>query len=394
MPQPNDRATEFTPLLVALLSVIAGLFGASSSCEAQTKRDPSRRMTTNSRLTLGTQPLRSASVRAGDFDSDGDLDLVVANGRHWPQQNFLYFNQNSARFNVARRLGEDLETSYACEPGDLDGDGDLDLVIGNDHAPTRVWLGDGTGHFAKHAILGDPTSLRGVTLADVNGDDFLDVILICRGRPNQVHLNDGRASFQTQISFGGERESTLGVAVADLNEDGWPDLILANRDQQPNAILFGIDGQRFSEPKRFGDQTQSSRAVVTADFNADGKADWAVGNLGDSNRVYLGDGKGGTIGEVPFGLPDGMTYGLAVADMNGDEMLDLVTCNVRQKGVVAINQNAAESFDMLAYGSDETSSYGLCVGDFDSDGDPDIAVANSDDVNRIYLNHSSARFVQ
>jgi len=57
-----------------------------------------RMFVANSRTLLGTQSNRTASVRLGDLDGDDDLDIAVANGRHWPQQNFVFFNQGRARF--------------------------------------------------------------------------------------------------------------------------------------------------------------------------------------------------------------------------------------------------------------------------------------------------------
>ncbi len=100
----------------------------------------------SSRLTLGTDANLSASVCIADIDCDNDLDVVVANGRHWPQQNFLLINQGLARFNVQRALGEERSTTYASEVADLDGDDDLDIAVGNDMAPNRIFLGDGIFH--------------------------------------------------------------------------------------------------------------------------------------------------------------------------------------------------------------------------------------------------------
>ena len=103
---------------------LQGLWVASLMCSVVTgwAAQP-REFFSSSRATLGTQANLSASVRLGDFDRDGDLDVAVANGRHWPQQNFLFLNQWRGRFNVQRRLGEELRTTYATEVADLDGDG-------------------------------------------------------------------------------------------------------------------------------------------------------------------------------------------------------------------------------------------------------------------------------
>ena len=90
-----------------------------------------RRFVTNSRLGLGSENNISASLRIGDLDGDRDLDVVVANGRHWPQQNFIFFNQGRARFNLTRRLGHDTATSYATERADLDHDADLAIAFCN-----------------------------------------------------------------------------------------------------------------------------------------------------------------------------------------------------------------------------------------------------------------------
>ncbi|MDB4724818.1 FG-GAP-like repeat-containing protein, partial [Planctomycetota bacterium] len=84
-----------------------------------------RELRSGSRNLLGIGTERSASVRLGDVDGDGDLDAVVANGRHWPAQNLVHLNQGRGRFNVIRPLGVDWATSYATELVDLDGDGDL-----------------------------------------------------------------------------------------------------------------------------------------------------------------------------------------------------------------------------------------------------------------------------
>jgi len=90
---------------------------------------------TSGRFIFGTQEDKTASISLGDIDNDGDLDIVAANGRHWPQRNQLYFNNGRGIFTVSKPLDLINETSYATELADLDGDGDLDIAVGNDMAP-------------------------------------------------------------------------------------------------------------------------------------------------------------------------------------------------------------------------------------------------------------------
>ena len=86
----------------------------------------SHSFSTNNRLILGVDEQElTASIGIGDLNGDGTNDVVVANGRHWPQQNYLFFNygkQGKVNFTVQRPLGLNLSTSYAAVPADLDGE--------------------------------------------------------------------------------------------------------------------------------------------------------------------------------------------------------------------------------------------------------------------------------
>ncbi len=344
-----------------------------------------REFVSNERLTLGTETRLSASVRAGDVDGDGDPDLVVANGRHWPEQNMLFLNQGKARFNVAHRLGDDLSTSYACELADLDGDKDLDLAVGNDNAPSVILTNDGSGHFQFHVEFGEPQSLRSLATADIDGDGDIDLLVTCRGSPNKIYFNDGQARFSTSKPFGTLQDSTIDVAIADLNEDGMPDLILANRDSQPNTIQINRGTEGFAPPVAIGNGKTSSRAVVTGDFNQDGHIDWAFGNIGLANSLYIGDGRGGYSSQFNFGNPETATYAMTVADIDKDGAMDIVAGNVGQTSSLFLNRDRGSRFEQQSFG-EIANTYGLCASDLDGDGYLDIALANSGSPNRVYLN--------
>jgi hypothetical protein len=99
------------------------------------------------RYVLGVERQLSAGLTFADIDGDGDLDALVANGRHWPQPNEVFVNNGAARFTVSYQLGTRSATTYAVPAGDLDGDGDIDVVVANDLAENWVYLNDGTGLF-------------------------------------------------------------------------------------------------------------------------------------------------------------------------------------------------------------------------------------------------------
>ena len=97
----------------------------------------------------------SANASLGDVDSDGDLDIVLAKGRHWPLVDFVLLNDGNGEFKQRREVGGEADRTYAAALADLDGDGDLDLVVGNDRPDAkRVYRNDGAGHFAITGTFG------------------------------------------------------------------------------------------------------------------------------------------------------------------------------------------------------------------------------------------------
>lgn len=358
--------------------------GISHFCMAQT-------FESNSRLVIGAESNRSASVRIGDLDADGDLDIVVANGRHWPEQNYIFLNQGRARFNVMRPLGSDRSTTYACELADLDGDGDLDIAAGNDNAPCQIFLNDGMANFTLQGSFGDISSVRSLTVSDIDLDGDQDILATCRGRVNRIYLNDGTARFDRSIEFGTTFDSTIDVAVGDVDGDGDLDLALANRDSQPNAWLINDGKLNFNESRSFGDAQSQSRAVTVGDFNGDGKLDWAIANIEQTNQLFIGDGKGGVQEVISFGKEEESTYCLASFDMDQDGDLDLVAGNAGQANAVYFNEGGGKAFREVVFGDPLHLTYGLSVGDLDSDGTPDIALANSEAQNEVYLGRTGKR---
>src|SRR6476469_7110050 len=120
---------------------------------------------------LETTSEASANVSMGDLDGDGDLDLVLAKGRHTPIRDRVLLNDGKGGF-VASDLGPTADRTYTAALADLDGDGDLDVVTSNDTPDQKlVFLNDGKGRFTVAGTWGaGQWSTRNCALADLNGD--------------------------------------------------------------------------------------------------------------------------------------------------------------------------------------------------------------------------------
>ncbi len=121
----------------------------------------------------------------GDLDGDGDLDLVYGNNN---KQTSVWFNDGTGTFTENQKVGQATATDLAI--GDIDGDGDLDLVLAYDADPNEVWLNDGTGTFAGSGQTLDAATTEGVALGDVDGDGDLDLTYANNGSANTIWLNE------------------------------------------------------------------------------------------------------------------------------------------------------------------------------------------------------------
>ena len=146
----------------------------------------------NTVVNLETTSEDSANVSLGDLDGDGDLDIVLAKGRHTPLLDRVLINVGKGRF-VASDLGPTPDRTYTAALADLDADGDLDVLTSNDTPDKKlVYVNDGKGRFTVAGMWGVAEwSTRNATLADLNGDGRIDVIAANRPGPSFVCLNQG-----------------------------------------------------------------------------------------------------------------------------------------------------------------------------------------------------------
>jgi hypothetical protein len=188
-------------------------------------------------------PAFTGTVSLGDLDGDGDLDAIVARGEHWPLVNLILRNDGTGHFE-RQILDPTADPSYSAVLADVQGDGYLDIVVGNDSVAKGIYINDGLGRFTRAGSWGEPGwPTHNVTVLDLNGDRRPDIVAANRGTANNgvgVCLNDGYGNFTSCRIVAVDPITT--VASADLSGDGFPDLVVPHRGDGRSYILVN-DGR-------------------------------------------------------------------------------------------------------------------------------------------------------
>lgn len=180
-------------------------------------------------------------VESADMDGDGDLDLLVASmGVVFPNNDrigTIYILENDGRQNfTVRPVLENTSRPVDVRASDLDGDGDLDLAVahfGYDQGEV-AWLERiGPWEFRRH-VLSELSGSINVCVADFNGDTRPDIVALISQQWEEVHLfeNQGAGKFGARRIWGSTNEDygSSGLTIADLNRDGRTDIIFTNGD--------------------------------------------------------------------------------------------------------------------------------------------------------------------
>jgi hypothetical protein len=275
---------------------------------------------------------------------------------------------------------------------DFDNDGFLDLVIANGGGqPDAVYTNDGSGNFVLAALLA-PSNGRDVAVGDFNRDGNPDVAIAATS-PNPVYFGDGAGGFGAGILLG--NVESFDVAVGRFDDDLFDDLVFANVGSDSQVWLSnGSTGFTQGAALPIGDAV----AVAAADFNGDNRDDLVFGRIPGAaddvpaNPVMINQG-GGTFGGTPQLLGISPTLDVLIGDVSDDGLPDLVFIN--QSGVHQIWTASGGSFalhpqQIIDIGARTGVVAGLGFADTDDPGGADLALGGALTAGAaVYLNDSA-----
>jgi hypothetical protein len=276
---------------------------------------------------------------------------------------------------------------------DVNGDGRPDLITANygtHGSPANsvsVLLGNGNGTFHSAVNFAAGSYPVSVAVADVNGDGRPDLVVANETTTVSVLLGNGNGTFQSPVSYTVGLSPTS-VAVADVNGDGHPDLVTANsgssyspRVGKTVSVLLGNGNGTFQAAQNFTTDSRPS-SVVVADVNGDGRPDLVTTNYGanayggNDVSVLLGNGNGTFHSAANYPVAPG-PQGLAVADVNGDGHLDLVTADYGIRSVIVLLGNGNGTFQAATNYLVGAAGPGVAAADVNGDGVPDLMATNA-----------------
>ncbi|MCP4288512.1 MAG: VCBS repeat-containing protein [Gammaproteobacteria bacterium] len=325
------------------------------------------------------------SVAWGDVDGDGNLDLAVGN-QNGP--NRVYLNRGSSLDSTATWSDNDSDSTRSVAWGDVDGDGDLDLAVGNKSASNKIYLNDaGSLQMTADWSSNDNDITLSVAWGDVNGDGNLDLAVGNEFGPNKIYLNDGE-SLQTSAAWSSnDNDQTWSIAWGDVNGDGNLDLAAGNADVSNKVYLN--QGTTLQTSAGWSDSdNDTSFSVAWGDVDGDGNLDLAVSN-NVTSKVYLNMGNTLEL-TATWSSVDGGGQSIAWGDVDGDGDLDLAVGNTTNPpNKVYLNEGSSLPTTATWSFGNTNWTRSVAWGDMDSDGDLDLAIGKWG-VNLVYLNREDA----
>ena len=319
-----------------------------------------------------TNATQSHAIAVDDLNGDGKLDLVLGNS----DSVSVMLGNGDGTFQPGVQYAGGA-TLNALAVVDMDGDGKLDLVAGNSGS-VSVSLGNGDGTFRPAVVTN--LGCTALAVADVDGDGIPDVVLATPSSAVETLLGNGDGTFKAPVMTATPIAPET-LAVADLNHDGKPDAVivtfpgLITNRKRTNAtigVMFGNGDGTFRSPVNYDTDGYYPQQIKVAHKNLDILVVNKLGRrnaLAGSIAVFSNNG-GGVFGRNVIDLPGISGWAVDAGDVNVDGVPDLVAID----GNITVILTGGQTRGVEARGH-QTGAAAVAIADVNGDGQPDLVAA-------------------
>jgi hypothetical protein len=341
-------------------------------------------------LMSSTLPASSGALATGDFNGDGQADLIVTDLNS--NRLILLLGDGKGAFKItATTLGA---SPVTVQVGDFNSDGKLDLVVtsGSGFPSTiSILLGDGNGNFQKPIEVSSPGIASAILAADFNNDNNLDVAALDPlDQLVVIFLGQGDGTLGERVDYSLPASGGIaGSATADVNGDGKSDVVVSQFNQNGQsitgflAVLLGNGDGTFQTPLSSQEPNIGIFQMVAADFTGDGIVDVATSDVSGNGGISLSAGSGNglfTTAMTSFTGATGLNVqAIAGGDFNKNGKTDLALIALDPSNTISplysmISKGDGTFQANLVYNIPYISS-SMAAADFNNDGNLDLAVA-------------------
>jgi len=407
----SERRIQTFRRLPSILLVLAGTLLLGEAARAQAGGGSGSTVPPPLSQAINHQPGNGqpSSVFLADVNGDGYLDVIVANqnGNNGDGSVSVFLGNGDGTLQPPVNYDSGGRVAVSVFAIDVNADGVLDLVVANQgpingDGSVSVLIGKGDGTFQPAATYdsGGPGATS-VFVADVNGDGLPDIVVANQGSSSadgsvSVLLNRGGGVFNPAVTYDSGGVDATALTLADVNGDGFPDIIVANycyplgscpQQQGGVAVLLNDKAGHFGAAASYP-VAGPATSIAAGDVNGDGILDIFVGVSTYGAGFLAGEGTGNFGAYQPIAGVEGQVISVAVRDMNGDSINDLLiglgycaSCDIGLGSgeTVLLGMGGGSYGSPVIYTTGGQLAGAIALGDLNGDGKPDVVIPNQCD---------------